>query len=508
MPSKTEDLADVVSRLLIQQSTKKGPSSHKFEVCLPDGSATAAGNGMFAGFYRESRSMAWRDKLRRWSRYVHPVSRSETTETSEWKSFSESNIHKVPKANKPDVTTHTTATFGHILHSEPQTNLANLSKNRRIIAPLLPHPAALSELKVEDGGDLKQATSIILHFTPLGSSDPETTSGKEFPVKMTVPVDSDADLSDFTKRNNGVLDGLGYEFITDIGLPSESVDLRLATRRSSPVMVKNQAGLKDFFAASELNLLEGRLRTPSRVTLTIHPAAYGGDALAPKIDVEFMFSGLEVRQTVDMPWKGHMLRYSTIEAGQHGGQRQELTFETFAKPGSDEFQSFMNLTQELATGKHFSWDEGFKAMKEQRFEDHSFELPEDAASKEFTVHDRRKSKRSPKKHNQQPEDTKEDKAERTPRFFQPRVAPLPTSESPFAESLFEENDEEIFAGMEDFTPQQRAQFRRDFESAISLDAEYEADMKAKEDKTDHAARIPSDGVSVKSGDEGTPTAAP
>src|SRR6185312_6410278 len=151
-------------------------------------------------------------------------------------------------------------------------------------------------------------------------------------------------------------------------------------------------GMKSFFEKSQLNLREGQLRTPSQAMLRV-PGSWlrgsgSGRMNTEKRDVLYDFRGTEIHQTVEMPWNGHTLRYSSIEAGQHGGQRQVITLQA-GLPGENQVAfkderrvGFLQLVENMATGKCFSWSEGYKSSKSRQLEDFSYklfgaDLPED-----------------------------------------------------------------------------------------------------------------------------------
>jgi hypothetical protein len=118
----------------------------------------------------------------------------------------------------------------------------------------------------------------------------------------------------------------------------------------------------------------------------------GTRSIKPKSHT-YAFRGLEIHQTVEMPWRDHTLRYSSIEAGQHGGQRQELTLQAGLPgyPGTSfkgkKRNSFLQLVEDMATGQCFSWTEGYESIKSRQLEDHSYDLPEEELTEDIIVDD-------------------------------------------------------------------------------------------------------------------------
>ncbi|KAL9567158.1 hypothetical protein ACKAV7_008927 [Fusarium commune] len=392
-PTETEDLADTVFRLIVGRVVPG--ADHGVLQCLPRSDDQDLVTGQPVPVQRQARAMSWRDKLQKWLRIVAPISKN-TQNTSPLGLPSESAIpeEKCPRTGNVDATT---ATFGHILHQRASTSMKELYRKRRILAPLTPHPAAFSALKPDNDLPLKETTSIVMHLSPHfdPSKSPVTDPKKKLPadpaVYITIPVHPQADLDNFKIPD----DVSAHIYVpwhnSDVLLPTEAVDVRLEHKRSR-ALTMTHPGLKSFFEKSQLNLREGQLRTPSQAMLRV-PGSWlrgsgSGRMNTENRDVLYDFRGTEIHQTVEMPWNGHTLRYSSIEAGQHGGQRQEITLQA-GLPGEnpvafkDERRvSFLQLVEDMATGKCFSWSEGYKSIKSRQLEDFSYnlfeeDLPED-----------------------------------------------------------------------------------------------------------------------------------
>lgn len=335
--------------------------------------------------------MAWRDKLWSWSRRVQPVSNDTGSQSSTTKLSDSISLPENKAGKSDDAAFVTTATFGHILHSETDVSFAKLARHRRILCPIIPHPAAFSSLKPDDAEPLTQETAIILNFAPR--IDRESGLGKGPGIQLRLPVSSDSDLSNFSLPQDATFNAILPRYTKDVLLPAQSVDVRFAHHRSVPLDI-HQPSLQDFLAISEFNLLAGKLRTPSQVTFSIPEKMSGRSPVnlkSPKnADIPYVFYGLEIHQTVEMHWRQHTLRYSSIEAGQHGGQRQELTIEAGRSDKPTAFKgehrsSFLQCVEDIASGNVFSWDEGHKAMKERRFEDYSYDLPDEELAEDILM---------------------------------------------------------------------------------------------------------------------------
>lgn len=380
-----EDQADIVLRLIVGRPSK--PITHNVH-CFPTFDAKDT-DKHFISFHREVRNLAWRDKLRSWVRYVSPVGNEAALSTA----LDLAQAPSFPAQSTTDFETTTTATFGHVLFSETDNPVAKRTKSRRVFSPFIPHPASFSALKPDVDAALVQSTTIILNLAPHVERGSE--ADKTAPVvRVRLPVDPEADLSSFSVSEAAAAHCVVPWRIDEIMLPTENVDVRLKHERSQPLDI-NQPGLKDFLETSEFNLLAGRLRTPSQMTLSI-PNSWlrrrGSDnGESTTTDIPYGFRGLEIHQTVEIPWRGHTLRYSSIEAGQHGGQRQELTLqagnsgEPMATFAGEQRKSFLALVEELATGKCFSWTQGAKAIKHRSLEDFSYDLPEEHLTEDIVI---------------------------------------------------------------------------------------------------------------------------
>ncbi|KAJ6444074.1 mitochondrial inner-membrane-bound regulator domain-containing protein [Purpureocillium lavendulum] len=393
--TQTEDPADIVLRLLPRREPVGEPGQVQI---ITSPQPPSAQKGAFVGHHRERRTMSWRDKLRQWSRYVNPVGKElpmdrKPLDFRKEISFPESTI----RTANSQAATHLTATFGHVLHTQHIAKESKMAKSRRILSPVVPHPAALTSITADTDKPISQSTAIILNFAPdLAHDQPQ---GDAVPhIRLTLPVNPDTDLSAFAFPPDSTLEGAMPRQVHDVLLPDESVDVRLVQQQLFPLDTQQQS-LKDFLAVSEFNLLAGRLRTPSRATFSV-PGQWlfqgGGDkaSLEQPTDVPYLFMGLEIHQIVDLEWRGHTLRYNSIEAGQHGGQRQELSLlagvpglnsQTPTSTTPKQPARFLQLAEEIATGEHFSWDEGYRLMQDRSDEQFSWDMLDESFDGEALV---------------------------------------------------------------------------------------------------------------------------
>ncbi|KAM3514280.1 hypothetical protein MY11210_002070 [Beauveria gryllotalpidicola] len=372
--------ADVVWRLLMAAQ-----SAHEADANLSSKMMTRTGRGkkpkgaVYIDYHREDRSKSWRDKLRSWTRYTDAVGKpDEKRKLQPLKLATRVELPELPPSPITDaasVSEVTFATLGHVLHLKEAVKAStkkNFNKTRRILSPIIPHPAALTTLSAGDD-PVTQSTAIILNFSP----DPTVPHDGALPrVRLTLPVDETTDLSNFNFPPSSTLHAVTAQRVQDLLLPTESVDARL-TQQRLVALDADQPALQQFLAASEFNLLQGRLRTPSRISLSLPAAA----AEAP-----YLFMGLEVHQAVETRLAGHTIRYESIEAGQHGGQRQELSLHR--APATEKIQrndGFLQLVEDVVSGNVFSWNDGPALMQKRSSETFTMDLLQDDQLEEETL---------------------------------------------------------------------------------------------------------------------------
>lgn len=320
--------------------------------------------------------MSWRDRLRHWSRFVSAIGvRGEFK--GKWLKFTEKVQLPAPELSvfEDGAKNRLTATFGHVLHSKPEGREAKKSKlRRRIIAPVFPHPASFTEFLPVKNSDMRKWSSIVLNFAPA----PGNHEGEAPEVRLTLPITSENDFSNFSMPKDSTLNAIVPWFVKDTLVPEESVDARIVQQREMPLDISKQKPIQEFFAASEFNLTEGRLRTPSSTQFSMPKRWLDKEAKGSStVGVPYMFAGLEIQQTVSLAWKGHFLIYNSIEAGQHGGTRQELSLEAKistinAEKAAAQREQFLKLLEIAIEGKYWSWNKGSEQVRELPDEEDSF----------------------------------------------------------------------------------------------------------------------------------------
>ncbi|KAL7961816.1 mitochondrial inner-membrane-bound regulator domain-containing protein [Trichoderma compactum] len=368
----TESPADIALRLLLEQTTKDTQTS--VHIITPS-DISGIKDGAFVSHQRENRSMSWKDKLGQWSRLVTPVGQASASGDDVSMQFlSVISDLKVTKGTEP--VHQVTASFGHVLHRRHSQTVAAMAKHRRLLSPVLPHPASFTSIMGEDKPTTQRAT-IVLNLSP----DPNHSSSKfdsaAPAIQLQLPVNPDSDLTGISLPPGSTLFGVAAQHISDVLMPSESVDVRLTQSRLLPLDA-SQESVKEFLSQSEFNLPQGVLKTPSKAKFSI-PKAWVTKAKTTRkpskatINVPYIFMGLEIHQTVQLEFHGHTLCYNSIDAGRHGGHRQELSLQAGTPQGKDESSllldkdeasRFLSLVEGVATGKYFSWHNGSQLMRE------------------------------------------------------------------------------------------------------------------------------------------------
>jgi len=122
---------------------------------------------------------------------------------------------------------------------------------------------------------------------------------------------------------------------SDVMLPNRILDLRFQQKTTAHLRIRTLHQLpqiSEFLKASQLNLTRGRLETPPGLTLPIanHLCDNSASEVPRKvegksIDTEYIFGGLEYRNTLTLDFKGWQLLYTSIEGGKADGRRSELS---------------------------------------------------------------------------------------------------------------------------------------------------------------------------------------
>jgi hypothetical protein len=180
--------------------------------------------------------------------------------------------------------------------------------------------------------------SLILRFLP-NPLQPSASDNKPIgpaalnafpPVEMRFDIDPDTSKAKFRETRAVV-----QEERTDLMLPYQAVDLRFLQKTTSRLRRSFIPQIKDFLDKSDLSLMGGQLETPAKILLPISrhlcrdqgfQLLLGKQETGQEIaEVEYLFTGLEIRSTIALEFRGWRLLYTSIEAGKADGRRSELS---------------------------------------------------------------------------------------------------------------------------------------------------------------------------------------
>lgn len=375
-PSTThEDPADIVLRLLV---TSMRDHEHESEIVFPTLADSVEQKYELLPYQRSPKGLSSRHKLLSgWSRYMVPISKHETPRLKvvapKW------DLKPFAGNEEPQIM----ATFGHVLNykTKGQNNVSH-QPMRRTLLPCVCHPAAFTAISSSvRNKDLVRDTSIVLKFeedpSMLARPSKATRRKRPWPVRIKIPVGADADLANFVVPADVKPELVGTDH-ADLCFATIDVDARLTQERVTSLPTNEHT--EKLIAACELNLAEGRLRVPSRARFMVpRDPTIQTPSKWQMIDVPYLFVGLEIHQSIKLPWQGHTLQYRSIEAGLHGGQRQEITLlanlnpqgvhqltgsksKSKAQIRSDEFGKFVDLVAQVAASEYFPWVTGATMM--------------------------------------------------------------------------------------------------------------------------------------------------
>ncbi|KAI0162159.1 mitochondrial inner-membrane-bound regulator-domain-containing protein [Xylariaceae sp. FL1272] len=296
-------------------------------------------------------NLAWRDKLRRWARYVSPTAQQTavdeklpiqdlklpfdplgastlSTQPDDTAENNTTDPHIWPKSPR----TVTTAHFGYVLHPYPAVNSKELDLENQDhrFSHIAPHPNALISLNKATDSIVETSSTIILHFSPPLSS---ATGSSPSPTPPTLELH--LSVSDTRILGARALHAIKQNHHTTILLPSSPVDLRLTQTEYTPLNIRppytlmSYGPIQDYLKNAVVDLRKGKLDFPAEALFRIpqHLFTLTPDPKGPDSDSQILYDymGLEFRRSAKIPYSGHELTYTSIEAGQGGGRRAEVT---------------------------------------------------------------------------------------------------------------------------------------------------------------------------------------
>jgi hypothetical protein len=167
-----------------------------------------------------------------------------------------------------------------------------------------------------------------LKFMPSPWFSPESFEHYP-PIRMTVEINTETG-----EPHSPKLFALSTECNADAMLPSQPCDIRFSRRDENQLSVQDDIETAGGVQTEEWNrfLADSHLNPSKDVglraspTLMIHIPDWMVDqaALPSASPVEYVFTGLEYRHSIDLEEKGSVLSRTTVEGGISGGRRTEI----------------------------------------------------------------------------------------------------------------------------------------------------------------------------------------
>lgn len=303
------------------------------------------------------------------------------------------NSSESPVRWSSDLNTTTSAIFGHILTTynkdtgltPTRSSIHDMATRASNFVPVVPHPLTLTELSFpsERPGEndtvsaLPISNTILIRFLihPVSARQglPLVAPQLELRLSVSEPLSAHEDPEITGVHSLRAVTATDHH---EIPLPTKPVDLRITQRRSATLQGSSDdlgawKPIADFLARSRLDFGAGKLETASsqRFPIPLHlfgqsnstPGQEGkkqrrqeGEDATDKVEQEhkqeeeketspdwfstrlYEFAGLELHRSVSVPYpedNRFSLVYTSIEAGQGGGRRAELSLRPVPAPG-------------------------------------------------------------------------------------------------------------------------------------------------------------------------------
>ncbi|KAL2180784.1 mitochondrial inner-membrane-bound regulator-domain-containing protein [Thermothelomyces heterothallicus CBS 202.75] len=297
--------------------------------------------------------------------------------------------------------TDTSVVFGHVVFARQKSSATSSTPSPepeaqldtslpRTFVPILP---ALGSLNVPN--NLKEEglwhSTTVIRFSP--SPDvPSDLAASAPDLELLVEADH-VEVKALTS-----LRAVKETFIGDVLFPAAPVDARLVQRRYFSLpgasIEQHVPSIITFVTKSDLRPWAGKLSTPP-VLLGVHlprrlltPTATsqddgtatpnnngGGGGDDDKVRVDYTFASIQVQRTVTAEYENLRLRYTSIQAGQRGGERAELSLEAVrvAAPPPEDVESSQSGVAEVVDEDELVDDE---VRPRARFISHSKNSPD------------------------------------------------------------------------------------------------------------------------------------
>jgi len=266
----------------------------------------------------------------------------------------DSSVLKSQKRDHPS-TVEYEATFGHILHeagphippphsieefvkgNEPRVMCHNFPGSSYLTDGL--RPLKMDSLLNQAYSEAEASTYFLLRFSPSPWSIPGTFEHYP-PIEMEFPID----VKTGEPVGTPTIYAIQSESIADLMLPGKSCDVRFTRRCTTPLGIGEDSPYEErlsseellrFIAESSLNpTRQFKLRASPHLKVTIAPMNQESSSTNSPITVDYLFTGLEHRQSALFNSNGFIVKRTAIEGGLTGGKRSEVKL--LCKPALDE----------------------------------------------------------------------------------------------------------------------------------------------------------------------------
>jgi len=324
-------------------------------------------NGRYVTVLDCGKKLSWQQRSKIWGRWTTPVPlASEISAKPDqplnipekalrfaWdavnaKSSEQESTTKSPDGWSSHLRTDTSAVFGQVVFAQkqamPQKSSApgatQLDRSlERAFVPFLP-PLGTLDLPTNLREEGLWHTTIVIRFVPSPTLSPDLL---ESAPNLELRIEADHREIKRLKDLRAVTD----IFTNDVLFPSAAVDTRLVQQRYFVLpgeQIENHATpIIDFLGKANLRPWDGKLITPTFVPKirlprrVFSPVDSSNDAATPKqqassgeegfIELDYNLASVEMQRTVTAEYLGLKLRYTSIQAGQRGGERAELSLE-------------------------------------------------------------------------------------------------------------------------------------------------------------------------------------
>ena len=275
--------------------------------------------------------------------------------------------------------TSTSVVFGNVLHEVPQPVPDPLPTPQELCRASLRHrafsfsvPGLLRSVSMLSEQDQPVTESLLIRLKPSPWSIVGGARSRLFPdIEVTINVDPHTKETTLTN-----VEAIVDRRLSDIMLPDKVTDLRFMRQDSVRLRRPHNAGdIINFLAQSSLSLQsQGRLTTPPGLTLSVPSWNVSADAddpassshLSTTTKMEYLFAGLEHRQTLHVVLRGWKGQYAAVEAGKTGGRRGE--FRLFMERAPEVYGRGADGTQASDVEQRLEGSSSIPQLQELNFE--------------------------------------------------------------------------------------------------------------------------------------------